>query len=150
MPSSMAKSAWDKSPCGCVKTELPRCGRVVIRCQQHIGKPTKKGNRVLCYFDDAGIVRREGHAEAQRETERVARRKSERVYFARLGNLIKIGVSVDPPSRVQSFNAGLIGFVEGGRELEKQLHEEFAGMRERGEWFRADKSLLARIEELLR
>lgn len=148
MPKGMAKSAWDKEPCGCVKSELSQYGSVVIRCKQHLGKPTKKGHRALCYFDEGGQVRPEGYTEIQREAHPVDLR-TERVYFARLGNLIKIGVSVDPLNRVRSFNAGLIGSVEGGRELEKQLHIEFADLRERGEWFKAKKRLLARIEELL-
>lgn len=46
--------AWDRKPCGCVKTELG-IGKVVIRCDRHRGKPSKK--RLVCYFDEHGIVR---------------------------------------------------------------------------------------------
>ena len=52
----MAKTKWGKKPCGCVKTTLPRAGKVAIRCTKHRGKPSK---RTLCYFDDAGMVRAE-------------------------------------------------------------------------------------------
>lgn len=53
------KLKWKKEPCacGCVKTELA-IGRVVIRCTRHRGKPSK-GGRIVCYFDDDGIVQRE-------------------------------------------------------------------------------------------
>jgi len=50
------KPKWDRRPCGCVKTNLPRSGRVMIRCTKHRGKPSK---RRLAYFDDAGVVRSE-------------------------------------------------------------------------------------------
>jgi len=52
----MEKTQWEKKPCGCVKTTLPRAGKVAIRCTKHRGKPSK---RTLCYFDDAGMVRAE-------------------------------------------------------------------------------------------
>lgn len=51
------KLKWKKEPCGCVKTELA-IGPVVIRCTRHRGKPSKAG-RIVCYFDDDGIVRRD-------------------------------------------------------------------------------------------
>ena len=54
--SGMEKTQWEKKPCGCVKTTLPRAGKVAIRCAKHRGKPSK---RRLCYFDDAGQVRAE-------------------------------------------------------------------------------------------
>lgn len=49
------KRRWNKKSCGCVKTNLPSAGRVLIRCSLHRGKPSK---RELCYFDQDGIVRR--------------------------------------------------------------------------------------------
>lgn len=49
------KPEWKRRKCGCVKTELPSVGKVVIRCDRHRDKPSKK--RVVCYFDDQGIVR---------------------------------------------------------------------------------------------
>ena len=48
------KPRWNRKPCGCVKTELPRAGKVAIRCAKHRGKPSK---RTLAYFDEAGCVR---------------------------------------------------------------------------------------------
>lgn len=74
--------------------------------------------------------------------------KPERVYFARLGDLIKIGISKDPARRARSFNAVLVGTMDGDREIESALHREFADLRVRGEWFRAEPRLLSRIGEL--
>lgn len=57
MPSVMEKkrkAKWKRKPCGCVKTELT-IGKVMVRCIRHRGKPTKS-DRLLCYFDDAGII----------------------------------------------------------------------------------------------
>lgn len=51
------KLEWERKRCGCVKTELPVTGKVLIRCERHRDKPYK-GKRTLCYFDDQGIVQR--------------------------------------------------------------------------------------------
>ena len=52
-------SSMEKKPkCKCWKTKLPLSGRVVVRCEKHRGKPSKSG-RLVCYFDEDGIVRRE-------------------------------------------------------------------------------------------
>lgn len=50
------KPKWERQECGCVKANLSSTGRVMIRCSQHLGKPSK---RELAYFDADGIVRRE-------------------------------------------------------------------------------------------
>ena len=50
---------WDKAKCGCVKSELPRSGLVVIRCIKHRGALVTDQAARLCYFDDTGMVRAE-------------------------------------------------------------------------------------------
>ena len=51
-------SGMEKKPkCKCRKLDLPRAGKVVIRCTEHRGKPSKK--RLVCYIDADGLVRRE-------------------------------------------------------------------------------------------
>ena len=53
------KAKWERqTSCRCTKADLPRFGRVLIRCETHRGKPAKS-ERVLCYWDADGIVRRE-------------------------------------------------------------------------------------------
>lgn len=46
---------WKRKDCGCISTLLPRAGKVAIRCERHLGKPSKK--RLVCHFED-GMVRR--------------------------------------------------------------------------------------------
>lgn len=146
-PAGMAtngKSQWGRQACGCVKAELPSRGRVVIRCRQHDGKPTKKGKREVLYRDEDGIIRTEAYVKQRPEPP-----IPNRVYFARLGNRIKIGISYDPEERAKSLNAELLGHIEGDRDLEAKLHREFNDLRTRGEWFKAKMPLLERIEALL-
>lgn len=52
MPTGMAK----KTKCKCRKLNLERAGKVVIRCEKHLGKPSSK--RLVCYLDADGILRR--------------------------------------------------------------------------------------------
>jgi hypothetical protein len=65
------------------------------------------------------------------------------VYFLRSGEQIKIGFSAGPYSRISSMTTGLafgvlsLGAVQGNRSDERQLHNEFAGLRIHGEWFHA-------------
>lgn len=146
MPSVMhtqSKSQWDRQPCGCIKAALRLRGRVVIRCNAHQGLPAKKGKREVLHFDADGIVRDASHVPSRREFP-----VSDQVYFARLGDLVKIGISHDPVERANSLNAELLTAIDGGRDLEARLHREFADLRVRGEWFSAEPSLLERIEEL--
>lgn len=57
-------------------------------------------------------------------------------------------------ARLRALQAGsdvrlsLIAQVPGGRELELQLHTEFADDRLSGEWFRSSRGLKAKIKEL--
>lgn len=76
--------------------------------------------------------------------------RQEFVYFARLGALLKIGVSVEPKERCRSLNAELLAFQSGGRDLERRLHERFSHLRETGEWFRFGPDLGEYVEELQR
>jgi hypothetical protein len=46
---------WEQKDCGCVKARLERAGRVLIRCERHREKPSRK--RLVCHFED-GMVRR--------------------------------------------------------------------------------------------
>lgn len=46
---------WETKQCGCVKASLPITGKIMIRCQRHLGKQSKK--HLVCHFKD-GMVRR--------------------------------------------------------------------------------------------
>ena len=81
------------------------------------------------------------------------RQREARVYFARAGELIKIGVANDPARRVKELQTGsgqpieLLGHMAGGPKHERRLHGKFRYIRERGEWFRATPALLRYIAE---
>jgi hypothetical protein len=68
------------------------------------------------------------------------------VYFARLGDLIKIGISVNPAQRCQQLNADLLRTEPGGRRREIDLHNVFQEWRVSGEWFHAAPPILSYIE----
>lgn len=66
------------------------------------------------------------------------------VYFLVDGGAdsVKIGMSNNPKKRQASLQTGstesllLLGTIEGGRDVERSLHERFAEYRIRGEWFK--------------
>lgn len=147
MPTGMGKT-WDKKPCGCVKAKLERAGGVIIRCPQHRGKPSKSG-RLLCYWDEGLVHTEEPFNPIKRlRQKRPVAAPDGFVYFALLGGLVKIGHSRKPERRARDLSAELLACFPGGRRDERRTHHEFAALRERGEWFRAEDPLLARIEEL--
>jgi hypothetical protein len=75
------------------------------------------------------------------------------IYFARSGETVKIGRSLEPLQRVRALqmtHAGdleLLATVAAHVTLEGALHERFAHLRTRpnGEWFRLDHELIAFI-----
>lgn len=62
---------------------------------------------------------------------------------------VKIGISGDPMGRLASLQTGhagrlrLVGTMPGTRHDEKRLHQRFAGVRLRGEWFRRTPEIAA-------
>jgi hypothetical protein len=150
----MAKSKWEKiEKCGCVKARLPRAGKVLIHCPRHSGRKYE-GKRLPCYFDEDGMVRlRPGETLPLPPVPKkppVAKAKVEEyVYFARFNDLIKIGVSTHPERRAKEVNADLIGFVSGGRGLERRLHDELRDYCDRGEWFRNDPHVQLVVNKVL-
>ena len=91
-------------------------------------------------------------AEAGRES---ARRQSgslreDIVYYILFGSRIKIGISATLRSRLDALPRGVkvLATESGGREVERQRHEQFAGCRVGGEWFSLTRPLLAHIANL--
>lgn len=78
------------------------------------------------------------------------------VYFIQSGDdgPVKIGVAIDPADRLATLQQGnptplrLLAVYRGFPFEERQLHEEFAGERLTGEWFRPAAGLLATAEAL--
>lgn len=81
------------------------------------------------------------------------------VYFlhAPSVNLLKIGVSGDPERRIgevqwiSPVDVELIGAMDGGHDVEADLHRRFASVRHHGEWFHATPELIefAQVESLM-
>ena len=66
---------------------------------------------------------------------------------------IKIGISNNVDSRLKGIQSSeplklLAVIKQGGKDLERRLHEKFEGLRVHGEWFRPDPQLLEYIGEL--
>lgn len=88
---------------------------------------------------------------------RSCRNKTVYVYFIQADNhYIKIGYSAKPMDRMKSMTNSqlqhtsmkLLAITEGGRKLEKELHDRFAGSRYKGEWFNPTEELLQYISSL--
>jgi hypothetical protein len=76
------------------------------------------------------------------------------VYFAQVGEYVKVGYSADPIQRAHTLtrngerpddipfgaDVDLIGWIPGDRKLERALHHRFGSHWIAGEWFRMDTS----------
>ena len=82
----------------------------------------------------------------ERAVERAKRDDRKLVYFGRLGDMIEIGVSVNPVARCRELNAELLRAEPGGRGREADLHNVFRQWRVSGEWFHAAPPILSYIE----
>lgn len=99
-------------------------------------------------------------AEAKREAfwnkrSGFTRRDFFKVYFIQdHTGAIKIGIAEYPALRLGSLQVAhphplkLLGVCEGGRRLERELHEAFSHNRLSGEWYRPSEGLLRRIGDL--
>lgn len=71
------------------------------------------------------------------------------VYYMRIGNRVKIGVTTNLRKRLDSINPEELLAVEpGGYDLEKQRHGEYAHLRTHGEWFKLEAPLTWHIANL--
>jgi hypothetical protein len=72
------------------------------------------------------------------------------IYFARFGDIIKIGWSRTPVRRFGQLQPdAVMHYQPGTREQEQQLHAAFAHLLDHGrEWFRAEPDLIAFIGHL--
>ena len=66
---------------------------------------------------------------------------------------LKVGFSLDPPTRLKTLQTGnplelkLLHTIPGTRRLEESLHREFSPFWVKGEWYKADPSILFRMYE---
>src|SRR5579872_5272066 len=80
------------------------------------------------------------------------------IYFIRgiTTRRIKIGISKSPLKRLKALQTGspepleMLFFIKGSREMEKELHKQFAALRQGGEWFDSSPDLLNYMIDLWR
>ena len=78
------------------------------------------------------------------------------IYFVRQGRYVKIGFTDNPKKRISTIQVSvptkieMMLLIEGGRKLEKELHDRFHKQRTNGEWFLIDEDIdnyLAEMED---
>ncbi len=86
----------------------------------------------------------------------LVKRRIEWIYFLASGELIKIGVSCDPESRVEGLASEspvpveLLAMIPGTRRLERVIHKRLARDRDHGEWFKATEDVKRIMQWYLR
>lgn len=80
---------------------------------------------------------------------------SERVYFVKCGEYIKIGTSTDVDARVRALaskhpDVSTLCTFDGGRDIERAFHKKLAAHRRSGEWFRDCSELRAAMADFQR
>ena len=86
---------------------------------------------------------------ALRASQRAAKRHSPVVYYMRMSDLVKIGVSTAVGRRMSSIGAqGVMAVEPGAYVLEGRRHEQFGHLHDHGEWFRMAPELGAHIADV--
>jgi Meiotically up-regulated gene 113 len=118
-----------------------------------------EANRLIAaWLDVAGLghvtgktyLQERAEADAAKERHAAARgRKNEVVYYIRFRDRIKIGTTRNLRQRLYELPYDeLLAIEPGGREVERERHEQFAASRVIGEWFEPDTALLKHIASL--
>jgi hypothetical protein len=96
----------------------------------------------------AGRERHQNLIQVKREAdeqERV-RARSSVVYYMRIGNRVKIGYTTDLATRLADIGPEELLVTEpGGREVERERHNQFAALRSHREWFRWEEPLVSHV-----
>jgi Meiotically Up-regulated Gene 113 (MUG113) protein len=88
------------------------------------------------------------HAEDRAERSQ-ALEEASLVYYARLGNRVKIGYSTNMANRLADIRPEeLLATEPGGPLLEKRRHGQFADLRVVGEWFKFEGALVDHVRAL--
>lgn len=116
----------------------PTCNRKTL------DYPLCKHHQIKVYIrmrEQADTIYREWMNEAERNRKPDPRIPS--VYFVRYRDRIKIGYSIDPNDRIKAHPVDeILAIIPGDRKDERRYHEQFAHLRENGEWFRAEPELV--------
>lgn len=86
---------------------------------------------------------------ALRASARAAKRHSPVVYYMRMSDLVKIGVSTRIGARMSSIGAqGVMAVEPGAYTLEGRRHQQFGHLHDHGEWFRMAPELGVHIADV--
>lgn len=156
MSATCGAYKWGKTPCASPSVEmafdfLPLCKSHRASLHEKMRIERYKGqNEARDMYIDTRIL------------ESQDKRDSSIVYFVRAGRRVKIGHSRNPENRLKTIrsgsckhpagldmsNARIVATEPGGQAREYQLHQQFAHLREAGEWFRGSPELTEYIKQL--
>lgn len=97
-----------------------------------------------------------GHLYPKRKREVFSNRfaKNKYLYFIACGDAVKIGMSSDPTSRIETLAVGapgqlyLIAMIPNMGHRENEFHKRFTHLHLRGEWFKYTNEIHELIKEL--
>lgn len=149
----------DESPCGLeVEPDAP-----ILICPMHVAAAYRYAMSRITKETEPPDLRVKRLRESSEWTAMINREKAKVqaelagdvegswVYYIRVGDQIKIGVSIDPLKRAQSLSltaAHIVATEPGTSLLEAKRHSEFRALHIHGEWFRAEGRLLDHIAAL--
>lgn len=108
-----------------------------------------RGERVSDQIGSGTFDRHRHAQEAERQARLQAINDVAVVYYARLGNRVKIGYTTDLPTRMATIQPEeLLATEPGGPDVESRRHRQFATLRVVGEWFRHEQPLIDHITAL--
>lgn len=116
---------------GWTDAELPLCPRHAARVHIRVADMVPEASKRAAKADRQELwYSREGY-----------------VYIAKVGKLVKIGFSKDPPVRMKAFGGKLLAYRPGTLDTERDLHAEFHEHQSHGEYFTPAPEIVARIRE---
>lgn len=102
----------------------------------------------LWTFDESALRRfAPKYAKKRAKAEPVPRKKEDTIYVIQCGGHLKIGYTQNLSQRLHALKTSnaqeieLIGSFSGTKSDEKKLHQQFAHLRAKGEWFHAESEV---------
>lgn len=129
---------------------LPLCDRHAITAYRAVNNLLRETPKALTdMLASASPERILGKATPRPDrTRRNVRTTPGRIYFAKAGDLIKIGFTTDIRQRMAALGHELIATTTGTMEDERALHHQFGEYWDHGEYFRPGQRLMDHIATL--
>lgn len=121
--------------------------RIDVGNPEIVKEAVAAGRRIHEAGDSDALKNVEGQFAARHEPKPTHRERV--VYYARMGTLCKIGFTEGVKNRMTALRPEeLLATEPGGPEVERQRHEQFAELRNHGEWYRYEGPLVEHVERL--